>query len=256
MKSYLFNPETGVYLGDYFVDEVPVTCGPFTVPPKATTIAPPEGGLGHKLLFDVVAQCWEVHTHWEQGNPLPIGIVESPRKEFHHNREQEYPQPTNVAKPPQKGTHHYTGSLLIFIGFLLWIAALCDNINNINIMCGLSLILGTAAFLSLEERMRNPDCNIRLLKYLEWSSITFIAICYSYELCTHKINSNILLNSVTPIASVSLYFYYLMSCLKRDQTNQFFAKYLKHPFLKLSSSVDISLMLFALILTPILFRKI
>lgn len=60
MKIYLFNPETGVYLGEDFADEAPMKRGNFLVPPDATTIAPPEGGRGHLLVFDAAAQCWEV----------------------------------------------------------------------------------------------------------------------------------------------------------------------------------------------------
>jgi hypothetical protein len=220
MKSYLFNPETGVYLGEYFVDDVPVTYGEFAVPPKTTTIAPPPGGWGHTLLFDVVAQCWEVHTHCEQDNPQPTDIVESQREEFHQNPEQVNPQPTNLAKPPQREIHYYSGSFLVFIGVLLWFAALCDNINGINFICGLSLILGSTAIMSLEERMSDPTSNTRLRKYLELCSISFIAICYSYELCTHMFY-NIFFNSVTPIASISIYFFYLISCLKHDQANHY-----------------------------------
>jgi hypothetical protein len=169
------------------------------------------------LLFDVVAQCWEVHTHWEQDNPQPPDSVKSPRKEFHYRPEQEDSQPTYLTKPAQKEIHYYSGSLLIFIGVLLWFAALCDNITSIHFMSGLSLILGTAAFMSLEERMLDPASNTRLRKYLEVCGILFIAICYSYELCTHNIHNNIMLNSVTPIASIAIYCYYWISCLKRDQ---------------------------------------
>ena len=63
MKIYLFNLETGVYLGEDFADEAPMQRGVFVLPPDATAIAPPEGGRGHILVFDVDAQCWEVHSH-------------------------------------------------------------------------------------------------------------------------------------------------------------------------------------------------
>ncbi len=62
MKIYFFNPETGVYLGEDFADESPMKRGGFVVPPDATMIAPPEGGQGHLLVFDVEAQCWEVRS--------------------------------------------------------------------------------------------------------------------------------------------------------------------------------------------------
>ena len=40
MKIYLFNPETGVYLGEDFADENPMQRGVSVLPPGATTIAP------------------------------------------------------------------------------------------------------------------------------------------------------------------------------------------------------------------------
>jgi hypothetical protein len=69
MKIYLFNLETGVYQGEDFADESPRARGEYTVPPGATTVAPPEGGKGHILIFDTVAQCWEVRSHWDEENP-------------------------------------------------------------------------------------------------------------------------------------------------------------------------------------------
>ena len=66
MKIYLFNPETGVYLGEDFADEAPMKRGNFLVPPDATTIAPPEGGRGHLLVFDAAAQCWEVRPRLDK----------------------------------------------------------------------------------------------------------------------------------------------------------------------------------------------
>ena len=66
LKIYLFNPETGVYLGEDFADESPMREGEYVIPPDATTIAPPEGGRGHILVFDIVAQCWEVRSHWDK----------------------------------------------------------------------------------------------------------------------------------------------------------------------------------------------
>lgn len=62
MKIYLFNPETGVYLGEDFADEAPMKQGVCVVPPDATAIAPPEGGQGHIVVFEVGAQCWEVRS--------------------------------------------------------------------------------------------------------------------------------------------------------------------------------------------------
>jgi len=69
MKIYLFDPETRIYLGEDFADEAPMERGAFVVLPGATTIVPPEGGRGHIMVFDETAQCWEIHSHWEQENP-------------------------------------------------------------------------------------------------------------------------------------------------------------------------------------------
>jgi hypothetical protein len=68
MKIYLFNPETSVFMGEDFVDEALMRQEGYAIPPNSTTIAPPEGGWGHILVFDVVAQCWEVRSHWDKEN--------------------------------------------------------------------------------------------------------------------------------------------------------------------------------------------
>jgi len=199
MKKYLFYPETGVYLGEFFADEIPETCGSPVVPHKTTTIAPPEGGRGHTLLFDEVAQCWEVHTHCEQD-------------------EQKL---TNPAEFHRKGVHCYSGSVLVFIGLMLLFAALCDGNNGIRAMSGLSLIFGTVAYISLKERMLDPANNTRLRKYLELSAIVFIFLGYLWGLRTPGINNAVIaLNSVTPVTSIALYCYFLSSWLKRIHLNR------------------------------------
>jgi len=76
MKIYLYNPETGVYLGEDFADEAPMQ-GDFVVPPGATAIAPPEGGRGHMLVFDVAAQCWEVRSRLDDENGGSGGVYSS-----------------------------------------------------------------------------------------------------------------------------------------------------------------------------------
>ncbi len=196
MKNYLYYPETGVYLGEYFADEVPVACGSPVVPHKTTTIAPPEGGRGHMLIFDAVAQCWEVRTHSEQENP----------------------QQTSLAEPMRKKVHCYSGSLLIFIGLMLWFAALCDDNKDIGVMCGLSLIFGTAAYISLKERILDSTNN-RLRKYLELSAILFIFLGNIWEFGTPKINNAIiLLNSITSITAIAIYCYCLSSSIKSKVT--------------------------------------
>jgi hypothetical protein len=60
VKIYLFNPETGIYLGEDFADEVPMKRGEFVLPPDATTIAPPERGQGQVPVFSVAKNQWEI----------------------------------------------------------------------------------------------------------------------------------------------------------------------------------------------------
>ena len=203
MKIYLFNPETGVYLGEDFADEALMKQGGYVIPPGATTIAPPEGGLGHILVFDVVAQCWETHS--------------SPSINLCRET-----QSTNLDMPTHKESHYYfSGSCLIFIGIMLCFAALCDDIRYIGFMSGLSLILGTIAYMSLKERMLDPARNTRLRKFLELISIFFIFLGYLWELHAPKINNTIiLLNSVTAMASIAIYLYCLRSWLKRVQVRR------------------------------------
>ncbi len=54
MKIYLFNPETGVYLGEDFADEAPMQQGGYVIPPDATTIAPPRVERGQILVFNLM----------------------------------------------------------------------------------------------------------------------------------------------------------------------------------------------------------
>jgi hypothetical protein len=197
MTIYLFNPENNVYLGEDFVDEALMKSDAFVVPANTTTIAPPKGGRGHTMIFDAVAQCWEVHSYWQ-------------------------PQQTTLDKPQRTEIHYYSGSFLVFIGFLLWFAALCDNNKGIGIMCGLSLILGSAAYISLKERIQDPNQNSLFRKFLELSTILFIVLGYLWELCTININTaSILINSVTPITSIALYLYCLISYQKSIQVSLF-----------------------------------
>ena len=60
MKIYLFNPETGTYLGEDFADETPMKRGDFVMPPDATAIAPPRAERGELLIFNAAEQRWEV----------------------------------------------------------------------------------------------------------------------------------------------------------------------------------------------------
>lgn len=201
MKIYLFNPETGVYLGEDFADEALMKQEGYLIPPGATTIAPPEGGRGHTLVFDVVAQCWESHS---SPSINPCGET----------------QPTNPGLSLHEERHYYSGSYLIFIGIMLCFAALCDDIKYIGFMSGLSLILGTSAYMSLKERMLDPAKNTGLRQFLELGSILFILLGYLWELRTPgPSNAVFLLNSVTPITSIAVYLYFLRSWPKRVQVS-------------------------------------
>ncbi len=62
MKIYLFNPETGVYLGEDFADEALVERGACVVPANATTIAPPQVGREEMLVFNRREGRWEVRS--------------------------------------------------------------------------------------------------------------------------------------------------------------------------------------------------
>ena len=58
MKIYLFDTETGIYLGEDFADEGDRP-GDYRLPEGATTIAPPETTNGIPR-FDPARQRWEV----------------------------------------------------------------------------------------------------------------------------------------------------------------------------------------------------
>lgn len=62
MKIYLYDPETGIYLGEDFADVAPMQLGAFVMPAGATAIAPPEVEPGRVLLFNALAQRWEVSS--------------------------------------------------------------------------------------------------------------------------------------------------------------------------------------------------
>ncbi len=60
MKIYLFNPESGAYLGEDFADEAPMERGERIVPQDATTIVPPPVENGQVLIFNAEEQRWDV----------------------------------------------------------------------------------------------------------------------------------------------------------------------------------------------------
>jgi len=59
MKIYLFNRETGSYLGENFAGEAPMKKGTFVIPFGATTIVPPHVPAGKELIFNVDKKRWE-----------------------------------------------------------------------------------------------------------------------------------------------------------------------------------------------------
>jgi hypothetical protein len=61
MKIYLFNRETGSYLGENFAGEAPMKKGTFVIPSGATTIVPPHVPAGNELTFNVGKKRWETH---------------------------------------------------------------------------------------------------------------------------------------------------------------------------------------------------
>jgi hypothetical protein len=60
MKIYLFNPETGIYLGEDFADEPPMCPGRDAVPLDATTVPPPPYRRGEVPVFTVARNNWEI----------------------------------------------------------------------------------------------------------------------------------------------------------------------------------------------------
>ena len=66
MKIYLFNPETGIYLGEDFADEAPLERGSFVVPPDATTMAPPSAVRGQMPVFNAGKQRWHIRKRLEK----------------------------------------------------------------------------------------------------------------------------------------------------------------------------------------------
>ncbi|HTG81445.1 MAG TPA: hypothetical protein VL949_05850 [Geobacteraceae bacterium] len=62
MKIYLFNPETGVYLGEDFADAAPKGQDEYRLPSDATTIAPPRVERGQFPVFHAAEKRWEVRS--------------------------------------------------------------------------------------------------------------------------------------------------------------------------------------------------
>ena len=60
MKIYLFNPETGIYLGEDFSDEPSMCKERDAIPRDATTVAPPSFASGEVPVFAVAGNRWEI----------------------------------------------------------------------------------------------------------------------------------------------------------------------------------------------------
>jgi hypothetical protein len=60
MKIYLFNPESGVYLGEDFTDDRPMCQGRKAVPIDASIIPPPPYRRGEVPVFSVVNNKWAI----------------------------------------------------------------------------------------------------------------------------------------------------------------------------------------------------
>ena len=89
MKIYLFNPETGAYLGEDFADEAPMKRGEYLVPPDATTIAPPAAWCGQVPVFSVAENRWEIRPVFTAepgsgGEPYVQSNLLSKRQTFQH----------------------------------------------------------------------------------------------------------------------------------------------------------------------------
>jgi len=63
MKIYLFNPETGAFLGEAFADESPWKRGEYLLPDDATTIPPPQSEPGQIPFYNIQDQRWEFVKH-------------------------------------------------------------------------------------------------------------------------------------------------------------------------------------------------
>lgn len=61
MKIYLFNPETGAFLGEDFADDLPICPGREAIPFHATSIVPPPFRPGEVPVFTVSEGTWEIH---------------------------------------------------------------------------------------------------------------------------------------------------------------------------------------------------
>jgi hypothetical protein len=74
MKIYLFDPETCVYQGEDFTDDLSMCQEREAVPPHATTIAPPPYRRGEVPVFRITENKWEIrpiHSAEAKGDADP-----------------------------------------------------------------------------------------------------------------------------------------------------------------------------------------
>lgn len=62
MKIYLFCPETGLYQGEDFADDILINNEGQGVPHGATTIAPPAYRSGEVAVFRISEKRWEIRA--------------------------------------------------------------------------------------------------------------------------------------------------------------------------------------------------
>ena len=86
MKIYLYSPETGVYQGEDFTDDLPMCGGREAVPVHATAIAPPACGPKEAPFFSVADNQWEIRPV----SPLIVGFVANPREQEGHQPQRRY----------------------------------------------------------------------------------------------------------------------------------------------------------------------
>jgi len=71
MRIYYFDDVTGVFQGEGYADEAAWQRGVFTIPPHATTIAPPDCKSGEAPFYDGIMRKWEIRDLPRRANAEP-----------------------------------------------------------------------------------------------------------------------------------------------------------------------------------------